>query len=741
MAQRRNRGRAGLKRALDALYEGYDFRARLRHDPLMFPRRYRRRADREVVAFIAASLAYGRVGLFMPVIQAVLEAMGSHPGQYLEHFDLRAAKKSLKGISYRFQSDRDLVALLYVLSRAIKKFGSLESAFMLNYSEHDADVGPALKGFMRLLRDVDVSAVYGRGASPAGLWQMLPSPHGGSACKRLNLFMRWVVRRADIDLGIWKGVSPGSLVIPLDTHIARVSRCLGLTQRRSSGWATAVEITRSLSALDALDPLKYDFALCHRGISGVCSREGCANCELDGFLKNTTEIRPHMKFDSLKVEQSSEPEDLFCYGFDASGRKELPALVAWPTSTEDVVRIMKYSDEHGMVVVPRGAGSGMTAGSVPTRGAIILSTEKLNRVLEVDPDNFNAVLEPGLINAEFQAELAGRGFFYPPDPASMAFCTLGGNVAENAGGPRALKYGVTRDYVMGLEAVLPGGEVINTGVRTHKGVVGYDLTRLLVGSEGTLAVLTKIRLKFMSEPEAVTTLLAFFGDLESCGRAVSEIIASGIVPRTLEFMDREAVRAVEAYKPAGLSTVPDAMLLIELDGYPETIEREAERVVQICHGLRAKVEAAEDREARDRLWSARRAVSPALYNLSPGKINEDVVVPRSRVPEMLVTLREISERSGISIVNFGHAGDGNIHVNIMADKDDPDEFKRAEGLVKEIFSSVLAMGGTISGEHGVGLTKAKYINMEIRERELELMRGIKRLFDPRGLLNPGKIFQ
>lgn len=289
MAQRRKRGGAGLKRALDALYEGYDFRARLRHDPLMFPRRYRCRADREAVAFISASLAYGRVGLFMPVIKAVLGAMGPHPGQYLADFDLRAAERSFKGISYRFQSERDIVALLYVLSQVIKKSGSLEAAFMRHYSGRDADVGPALQGMVGQLRDVDVSAVYGRDASPAGLWQMLPSPRGGSACKRLNLFMRWVVRRADIDLGIWKGVSPGSLVIPLDTHIARVSRCLGLTKRRSSGWTTAVEITRSLSALDALDPLKYDFALCHRGISGVCSREGCANCELDG-LKSTWEI-------------------------------------------------------------------------------------------------------------------------------------------------------------------------------------------------------------------------------------------------------------------------------------------------------------------------------------------------------------------------------------------------------------------------------------------------------------------
>jgi len=441
------------------------------------------------------------------------------------------------------------------------------------------------------------------------------------------------------------------------------------------------------------------------------------------------------------IEFSTEPEDLICYGFDASGHEGKPAIVVWPKSTEDVVRVMKYAFERGIPLVPRGAGTGMTGGAVPSSGAIVLSLEKMNRILEVDSENHNVVVEPGVINGKLQRELEGRGFFYPPDPASMKFCTIGGNVAENAGGPRALKYGVTRDYVMEIETVLPSGELITTGVKTHKGVVGYDLTRLLVGSEGTLGIFTKIRLRFLPLPEEVTTLLAFFKDIEASGKAVAGIISAGIIPRTLEFMDRETIKAVENFKPTGLPTDIDALLLIELDGYPKAIEKDAEKIVDICRGLGAEVEMAADENARQRLWECRRAVSPALYHLNPAKINEDIVVPRNRLSEMLVSLQRLSEQSGIKIVNFGHAGDGNIHVNIMTDREDEEKYKKAQSLVREIFNTVLSLGGTISGEHGIGLTKADYIDMEIKEQELNLMKGIKRLFDPKGILNPGKIFK
>lgn len=444
------------------------------------------------------------------------------------------------------------------------------------------------------------------------------------------------------------------------------------------------------------------------------------------------------KLPNLKI--STSPEDLVCYGFDASGIEMSPSAVVWPDTTEDVVKVMKYAYENSISVVPRGAGTGMTAGAVPSKGAIIISFEKMKRILEIDTENLNVLCEPGVINGRLQRELEWKGFFYPPDPASMNFCTIGGNVAENAGGPRALKYGVTRDYVMEIESVLPNGEIMTTGVKTTKGVVGYDLTRLLTGSEGTLSVFTKIRLKVLPLPEEVVTLLAIFNNLEASGNAVAKIISSKIIPRTLEFMDREAIAAIEKLKPVGLPKDAEAILLIELDGHPSTITKEAEKIADICRQLGAEIKKAEDENARNQLWASRRAISPALYQIRPMKINEDIVVPRNMVTEMLKRLRKLSEKSGIKIVNFGHAGDGNIHVNIMVDKADNDEYTKGLSLVEQIFKDTLLLGGTISGEHGIGLTKAGYIGMELSKKELEIMGAIKKVFDPKNILNPGKIF-
>jgi glycolate oxidase len=440
------------------------------------------------------------------------------------------------------------------------------------------------------------------------------------------------------------------------------------------------------------------------------------------------------------IRLSTAPEDLLCYGFDASGIEVSPSAVVWPDNTDEVVKVMKYAYENDIPVVPRGAGTGMTAGAVPSKGAIILSFEKMKRILEINPENLNILCEPGVINGNLQQELERIGLFYPPDPASMNFCTIGGNVAENAGGPRALKYGVTGDYLMEIEAVLPNGDILTTGVKTSKGVVGYDLTRLLAGSEGTLSVLTKIRLKVLPLPEEVIALLAIFNDLEASGRAVSKIISSKIIPRTLEFMDHEAIAAVENFNPVGLPREAEAVLLIELDGHPILITKEAEKIADICYGLGAEIKMAEDEDARDRIWVSRRSISPALYRIKPTKINEDIVVPRNMVTEMLKYLRKLSEESGIKIVNFGHAGDGNIHVNIMVDKADKEEYKRGLGLVRRIFEYTLSLGGTISGEHGIGLTKSNYVGMELAKTEVEIMKSIKKVFDPKNILNPGKIF-
>jgi len=444
--------------------------------------------------------------------------------------------------------------------------------------------------------------------------------------------------------------------------------------------------------------------------------------------------------DLLPGKTSTDPEDLLCYGFDSSGLEAPPTAVVWPQDVTDVIKVIKYAYANQVPVIPRGAGTGMTGGAVPSKGAIVLSMEKMNRIIEIDEENLTVLVEPGVLNGKLQRELQRRRLFYPPDPASMNFCTIGGNVAENAGGARAVKYGVTKDYVLGLEAVLPDGRLIRTGVKTAKGVVGYDLTGLLVGSEGTLAVITKIRLKVLPMPQEVITLLVFFKELEKTGLAVTQIISEGIIPRTLEFLDKETIKAVENYKPIGLPKDIDAMLLIELDGVPSVITKDAEKISGICERLGGEIIMAENEAAREKLWEARRAVSPALFHISPTKINEDIVVPRSKLPEMLRILKGFSESSGIRIVNFGHAGDGNIHVNLMVDRNNKTEYEKAVKLVEEIFRATLELGGTISGEHGVGLTKKNYISMEIGPDELELMKKIKAVFDPTNILNPGKIF-
>ncbi len=436
----------------------------------------------------------------------------------------------------------------------------------------------------------------------------------------------------------------------------------------------------------------------------------------------------------------TEPEELYCYSFDASGVRNLPRAVVKPVNTDEVSKVVSFASEQGFPLVPRGAGSGMTAGAVPLDSSIIISMEAMNRILEIDEENLTAVVEPGVINAHLQRELELRGLFYPPDPASMEFCTLGGNVAENAGGPRALKYGVTRDYVLGLEVVLPDGKVIITGGKTRKGVVGYDLTRLLVGSEGTLAVITKIFLRILPLPDETVTLLCSFHNVKEAARTVSKISGARIIPRVLEFMDHAAINAVEEYKAFGLPKSAEALLLIEVDGSKITVEDEAGRIASICASLGADVRVAEDVFAKKRLWEARRAISPALYRISPAKINEDIVVPRNKIPDMLCLLEDIAGRHSVKVINFGHAGDGNIHVNIMTDKDNKEEQRRAEDAVKDIFEATLKLGGTISGEHGIGLTKARYLGMELSPESIRLMKEIKKVFDPKGIMNPGKIF-
>ncbi|GER93423.1 glycolate oxidase subunit GlcD [hot springs metagenome] len=440
------------------------------------------------------------------------------------------------------------------------------------------------------------------------------------------------------------------------------------------------------------------------------------------------------------IQISTDKEDLICYSFDASiAESALPEAVAWPKNTNEVIRLIKYANENNLSIIPRGAGTGMAGASVPSANCIVLSFEKMRKILDVDTKNMTVVVEPGIVNRRLQKEMEYLGYFYPPDPASMNICTIGGNVATNAGGPRALKYGVTRNYIMEIEAAIADGKLITTGGRTYKKAVGYDLRNLLIGSEGTLAISTKICLKILPLPEDIMTLLVFFKNIEASGIAISKIISAKIIPRTMEFMDRFAIEAIENYKPTGLPLDIEALLLIELDGYPATIKKEAERIVDICHSLGGEATVAEDDMARERLWEARRSISPALYHIKPTKINEDIVVPRDKIPLILTELQRISEETRIKIISFGHAGDGNIHVNVMVDRDNKEEYAKGWEIIKKIFEITLKLGGSISGEHGIGITKAPYINMEIKEKELELMKGIKGIFDPRGIMNPGKI--
>jgi len=434
-------------------------------------------------------------------------------------------------------------------------------------------------------------------------------------------------------------------------------------------------------------------------------------------------------------------EELACYSYDGSGREFLPTAVAFPASTEEVSRIMALAAATPFAVVPRGAGSGMTGGSLPTAGGLVLAMQRLNRILEIDPDNQTAVVEPGVITGEFREAVSRLGLYYPPDPASLHFCTLGGNVAECAGGPSAVKYGVTRDYVLGLEAVLPDGRVIHTGVSTAKGVMGYDLTRLLVGSEGTLAVITRIILRLLPAPASRATFLILCQGMEEATRLVTAIL-SRHTPCTLEYLDRTALSIVADKLPAPLPDACHALLLLEFDGEQEAVRQEGEQLKAFLATRPGIIEiraAAESRET-ERLWAARRAVSPAAFSLRPHKMSEDVVVPRSRIPELVACTETLAGELGLPVFTFGHAGDGNIHVNIMLDRENPRETAAAELAKARLFAEVLRLGGTLSGEHGVGITKAAFLPQEIDQATLQLMREIKALFDPKNILNPGKIF-
>ena len=431
--------------------------------------------------------------------------------------------------------------------------------------------------------------------------------------------------------------------------------------------------------------------------------------------------------------------DRMLYSYDATRLSFPPDVVVIPESEEDVKKVVKICYEEGIPITPRGAGSGYTGGAIPVKGGVLISFEKMDKILWIDEDNAVAKVQPGVITYRLQQAVEKKGLFYPPDPASYKFCTMGGNVAENAGGPRCVKYGVTREYIMELDTVIYTGETIHTGRITLKDVAGYDLTRLLIGSEGTLGIFTGITVKLIPKPKAKKTVKAVYMDLESVGKTVKDIFKAGISPSALEFMDKLAINAVEDFGHFGLDRDAEVILLIEVDGHPKALEDEIVEVAKICEMNGAKVEVAKtDREA-EKLWEARRSLSPAVAKLGRTKINEDIVFPRSYLPEALPKLREIGRKYNLKMVNFGHIGDGNVHANFMINGLDPDEVARAEKAVEEVFDLALSYRGSITGEHGVGITKAEFMRKQFSPQEMELMKKIKRAWDPENLINPGKM--
>ena len=438
-------------------------------------------------------------------------------------------------------------------------------------------------------------------------------------------------------------------------------------------------------------------------------------------------------------------EDREPYSHDeVVGLAAFPEAVVKPTTAQQIARIFQLAGREKIPVTPRGAGTGLSGGAVPLSGGIVLSLEKMNRILEIDRHNLMAIVEPGVITGDLHRAVEAEGLFYPPDPASLDSCSIGGNVAENSGGPRAVKYGVTADYVCGLDAVLPSGEIISSGGKLVKNVTGYNLIQLLVGSEGTLAVVTRIVLRLIPLPAARIDLLIPFSDIGTAADTVAQIIRSRLVPTTIEFMERDSIEACEKLLDKKLPfSGAAAQLLIQLDGNDhDQVEANADRVGAICMKEGAvDVLVAQDRPTRDRLWSARRQLLDAVRNLSPVIHMEDVVVPRSEIPALLAGVRKISEKHHIRIISYGHAGDGNVHVNVLKENLDDEAWRTIVPLLdQEIYTLALSLGGMISGEHGIGATRKEHLAAALAPPLIDVMRKVRAAFDPGGILNPGKIF-
>jgi glycolate oxidase len=436
---------------------------------------------------------------------------------------------------------------------------------------------------------------------------------------------------------------------------------------------------------------------------------------------------------------STAPEDLVTYAYDGTWAETRPSVVAHPETTEQVTAILRVADHHRIPVVPRGSGTGLAGGALPVEGSLCLNLARMNRILEISTADTLAVVQPGVVTFDLQRAVEKQGFFYPPDPASVYQCTIGGNVATNAGGPRCLKYGVTGDYVLGIEVVLADGRVMRLGGRTIKDVAGYNLKQLFIGSEGTLGIITEITVRLIPTPAAQRTALAAFPKLADACLAVGHILQGGIVPLVTELMDQGTTRAIEEFKHLGLPTDVEALLLVAVDGDEALVEREIALVAGILGKSGARevrhAQSAQDSEA---LWEARRSISAAIARLARNKLGEDITVPRSKIPEMVARLQAIGRANDLSLVVYGHIGDGNLHPTILCDRRDAAMMKRVEKAAAEVLEASVALGGTLTGEHGIGIFKRDHVATGINPIALGWMQEIKRLFDPHLIINPGK---
>lgn len=436
-------------------------------------------------------------------------------------------------------------------------------------------------------------------------------------------------------------------------------------------------------------------------------------------------------------------EDRYCYAYDATAigdRLYLPDAVILPENTEQISEILKIAHKNKTPVIARGAGTNLVGGCLPIKGGIVLHLSRMNKIITIDKNNLQCVVQPGVVVEKIQQEVEKQGLFYPPDPASLRVSTIGGSIAQSSGGPRGFKYGTTKDYILGLEAVLADGTIIKTGGKTAKNVTGYNLTQLLVGSEGTLAIITQATLRLIPKPEQRKVLLACFDSIDGAAEAVTGMISSGITPSTLDIMDKNTMQTIEKFHQSGLPTDMDAVLVLEVDGFKESVNIQTEQIINICQKFGAQnIRASQNQQEADEIWFARRSAFGAVARLRPNVLTEDAVVPRDKVPDMVREIRRIADKYNLTVCIMGHIGDGNIHPNFSLDLRDKDEAHRFEKAAEELFDAALKLGGTLSGEHGIGLSKSPYMRKALGEKNIELMRSIKNIFDPDNILNPGKV--